>query len=346
MDNFNVFEYFNSKDIADHCKNIGHTFTAIETAYLIWYSDHHTIAQKHNAWKHIIETMPDEKITQFGSSPSTMLHEFLQEYMDTEQAFVDDFTITKQGYIYSYEVRYREGVEHHGDGYFFDNFESAVGAAKEDIEEEKGRIVEVRIIRRVLNSSHKDYDFGKEELTFTPKMEPLRIDEADVDGKYQILGSCYGFYDMWVEIPTPFQKGDIVCMHSTYGEKTEPMAVSWIPYWTENELGHDYTNVVNRLRKWGDWSDMQASYWWFDEKGDLFADHGPEYLLLEFYCSRLEGRNKFLVALKNYLQKKIYIDDLIRSYATFTSEERAEYFRGCSGKVEEIKCLSGLIDKE
>ena len=92
MDSFNVFEFFNSKDIAGHCKNIGHTFTAIETAYLIWYSDHHTIAQKHTAWKHIIKTMPNEEITQFDSFSSMMLHEFLQEYMDTEQAFVDNFT--------------------------------------------------------------------------------------------------------------------------------------------------------------------------------------------------------------------------------------------------------------
>lgn len=345
MDTFNLYEFFNSKDIAEHCLKINHSFTAIEAAYLIWYSDHHTIAQKHAAWNHIIEAMPDETIAQFGLTPPMMLHDFLRKYMALEQKFVQCFVATKPDHIYSYEVRYREWDDYHGDGVFFSSYEAAVEAAKEDVVDEEGRIMEIRIIRRVLNKTHIDYDFGKEELLLTPNMEPMRIDEVDTDGEYQLLGCCYGFYDMWVEIPTPFKKGDIVCVHSTYGEKTDPMAVSWLPYWTEHELGHDYTEVVNRLRKWGDWSDMVASYWWFDEKGDLWADYGPEYLSLEFYRGELGGRNKFLIALKNYLQKKIYIDDLIRSYATFSNEERAEYYRGCSGKVDEIKLLSGLIQE-
>ena len=340
----NIYEFFNSYDIAEHCKKIGHHFTAIETAYLVWYSDHHTIAQKHAAWNHIIETMQDEVITtQFGIEPEQMLHDFLRKYMTAEKRFVKDFVLTKPGYIYSYEVRCREWDNYRGDGVFFDSYEAAIEAAKEDIIDEQGGIVEVRVIRRVLNKTHMDYDFGKEILVLTPTMEPLHIDEANTDGDYIILGVCEGFYDMWVEIPTPFKMGDIVCVHSTYEEETPPMCVAWLPYWIEHELGEGYTKVVERLRKSGDWSDMQAGYWEFDSKGDLRADHGPEYLSLEFYRGELKGRNRFLIALKNYLQKRIYIDDLIRSYAIFANEERAEYHRGCSGKIDEIKYLSGLL---
>ena len=48
MDNFNLYEFFNSKDIAAHCKNIGHIFTALEMAYIISRSEYPTLEQKHH----------------------------------------------------------------------------------------------------------------------------------------------------------------------------------------------------------------------------------------------------------------------------------------------------------
>ena len=108
----NIYDFFNSRDIAKHCHDIDHKFTATEMAYLVWYSDHHTIAQKHAAWNYIIENMPDEAITQFGFTTPMMLHDFLRKYMALEQKFVQGFVTTKPGHIYSYEVRYPFRLPH------------------------------------------------------------------------------------------------------------------------------------------------------------------------------------------------------------------------------------------
>ena len=56
----NIYDFFNSRDIAAHCQKIGHKFTATEMAYIVWHSNHHTLADKHTAWQEIIDTMPDE----------------------------------------------------------------------------------------------------------------------------------------------------------------------------------------------------------------------------------------------------------------------------------------------
>lgn len=42
----NIYEYFNSQDMAEHCKKLGRSFTGREVAYLIWQSNHHMLHQK------------------------------------------------------------------------------------------------------------------------------------------------------------------------------------------------------------------------------------------------------------------------------------------------------------
>ena len=225
---------------------------------------------------------------------------------------------------------------------FFDNYRAAAEAIAEEIEDECECVTEVRLVRRQLHARGDSLNYDKDILAFTPAMDPLRIDENSTEKKN--LKDSDGFYDLWVEIPTPFVPGDVVSVHSAYGNEQQPMVLSRIPYWTENELGHDRTNLVNRYRQWGDWTDMQGNYWQFDEKGELYAGHGPEYLSLEYHREKLDGKDRFLFVLGNYLKKKIYVDDLIRSYAVFMNEDRADYHRGCSGKVDEIQRLSGLIE--
>jgi hypothetical protein len=58
----NIYEFFNSKDIAEHCRKINHQFTAIEMAYIIWFSDYHSLREKHEAWQYLIDNYSDEQL--------------------------------------------------------------------------------------------------------------------------------------------------------------------------------------------------------------------------------------------------------------------------------------------
>lgn len=75
----NIYEFINSKDIRLHCEKSGHTFHSIESAYLIYQSQNHTLSEKHTAWWEVIETMPDMVIEKRINCPHyDSLHDFFE----------------------------------------------------------------------------------------------------------------------------------------------------------------------------------------------------------------------------------------------------------------------------
>lgn len=54
-----IFRFLNSKDIREHLKQLGYSFTAPEAAFLVWQCRSVTLKEKMAAWREIIETMPD-----------------------------------------------------------------------------------------------------------------------------------------------------------------------------------------------------------------------------------------------------------------------------------------------
>ena len=59
MDNRKVYEYINSKATREHLTKLDYQLTPVQCAFLVWQSGWHTLRQKHEAWRDIIESMPD-----------------------------------------------------------------------------------------------------------------------------------------------------------------------------------------------------------------------------------------------------------------------------------------------
>ena len=59
----NVYQYLNSKDVAEHLEKIGFQFTSLEAASVIENCNHINLAEKHDAFRRLTEEMPDEEIT-------------------------------------------------------------------------------------------------------------------------------------------------------------------------------------------------------------------------------------------------------------------------------------------
>ena len=58
-----LFRFIDSKDIREHLRQIGYSFTAPEAAFLVWQCRNATLKEKFAAWREIIETMPDCSLT-------------------------------------------------------------------------------------------------------------------------------------------------------------------------------------------------------------------------------------------------------------------------------------------
>ena len=54
-----VYEYINSKDIRAYLVEQNYSLTPVQCVFLVWQSKRHTLAQKHEAWKDIMDTLPD-----------------------------------------------------------------------------------------------------------------------------------------------------------------------------------------------------------------------------------------------------------------------------------------------
>lgn len=337
----NIYEFFDSADIAEYCRKINHKFTAIETAYIIWSSHAKTIAQKHIAWQEIINTTPDEQLPVNYYLPDHSLHNILREYIRLQNELIADFCISKADCFYTYEVLNKNLEEWVKSERFYCDYNACIAALQTEIDDDSYNEILKVMVRRQAVLHKPDEESVKAEIYFTKALEPYDIDfDCLDDDERKILNCPYGFYDMWVKIPTPFKQGDIVTDVTDIRKK--PVVLRSIPYWTECERGADYTNLVNKLvTDGGDWSDMQTTIWVQDDYGEIVCDHGVEYLYLEYYHGELKDKERFLIALSNYLQGHIYIDDLLRSHSVLLMEDRAAYMRDC-GKRDEIMKLSGL----
>lgn len=107
-----IYTFLNSEDVARHCREIGHRFTSLQSAYLIDHSYRHTLEEKHMAFRWLREHMQDEEML-FGSEgraavregrkPET-LHRFLEKYMQLQNQCLGDFFDVSEGCVYQCSV--------------------------------------------------------------------------------------------------------------------------------------------------------------------------------------------------------------------------------------------------
>ena len=322
-----IYEYFNSKDVAEHCKSLGRSFTGREMAYLIWQSNHHTLHQKIAAWTELIQTMPDEKHKDFEAAGCCGLHDFLQKYIDRLLQFLADFKQNTGGVIYSYERLYGDSPCRFPDeSPLFVSYEHCVAAAAVEATE-KSDIVAFRMKKRKIFGEAAAQE-GYPMLFLSSRAELMEVHVAPYRGEEDMLVSPFGFYSMFVDIPTPFRRGDIVTGVDPWGIRTGPMVVNELP----EENGEDFV-------------DMCANLWDLDAHCRLVCDEFSSSLSLEYYHGELKNHKRFLVALHNHIRGALPLEDLLRSYAMVLLESFKESRIGCFGWEAGMEALAGL-DKE
>ena len=152
------------------------------------------------------------------------------------------------------------------------------------------------------------------------------------------------FEGMWIEVPTPFQKGDILVARSKQTSDVKPFVLDRIPYWEEDGKN---AKIISYMRKNGDSSDLITSIYGQDKDGTTWHDHGPSYLNMECYDKELIGTERFLLAVSNHLKGELPLELLIRSYDILKAERHAKEERHLiSGFYGELLKKAGLIDEE
>ena len=306
--------FINSKDIRDYHREIGYQYNALEAAWLVSQCYRKTLEQKHEAWKWIIDNMPDQEIENYGrweSERGESIHKVLAEYMEMENQFIAEFKNNSGGWLYSYKSYYNTSDYKH-DSYSYEGVFTSWEKCLQYVEEnEDGEDISFIEIRR---GKADDDDMFRNNGDI----------EIDLFGRIMNVYPCYSqeenerwyyldsfFDELWFEFPVPFKKGDIVCIKSRYClEQVDPIVLTGIiiPPWSERD------KYLEKRRKGGDTSDMNiwgyaADMEWHNGYHGVYSEVWWNYMDVEYYRKELSGVERVLKPISNWLKGE-FRDDL------------------------------------
>lgn len=333
-------QFINSKDIAEHLKNIDYQFSTAEAAFLVYQSHRATLDEKISAWEYIIDHMPDCSMEErLNMQAIDSFHAFLHKYIDLQKKKIQSF-YSADGYIYTLSYTYQVKENDNGwleydsedvDSVCFSSVESCIKYVRQEFNHNE-YLVDEKISRIRIDKRPIDIEKGVlDSLEMNKKFEILSIDMLGMDD--EDLETDITFDGMWFAFPTPFKRGDIL-VHTSRGEDifvldqlqtwdTE-MCMQQNVEWTMKKSADE---IVERLKKNGDISDMCGIGYSIMDDGKIWDDHFFDYLSFEKYTKSLQGEYRILKLLSLFLRKEINIKCFTDAYKTILVEEKAKKYK-------------------
>ena len=309
-----IFEYFNSPDVAAHCKSIGKTFEPLEAAVIVYYY-RGGVLKREAGFQAVIDSTGDVPVpaTRLNDAlPS--LHDCIKKLLDAQVkvreffmtaeprdvyyavcrecrgGYSDDAPINKLGPFSSFEKALRELNDEYGaDGADFRNFHCEI--TKEVVDSRKSAGFAVSPDGTLLCCT------GHSDL--------LNKYERDI---------CDLFENFYIYVPTPFKRGDIVGSETVRRTEEGPVVLESLCY--EDEKQHE------RHLCEGDGSDMIFHYY-SGRNSAVFQDHGPVYFDLTYFRDKLPRELRILGCISAFLKGELELDILINLARLLEHEQYA-----------------------
>ena len=107
-----IYNFINSKDIADYLREIDYKFNTLEAAWLIYQCHRLTMKERHTAWKTLMEEMPDCEVAErMNCLPRSSLFELINEYIAIELKDLEMFKASSERTVYTWSFLYRDYYE-------------------------------------------------------------------------------------------------------------------------------------------------------------------------------------------------------------------------------------------
>ena len=334
-----VLKSVNSNAIRNHLDKTGYRFSSLEAAWLIYQSRGLTVNEKHDAWKGLIDYMPDCEIPERNYLTRFMpsLHSFLAEYIEAENSLIDDFLRpTGDSKFVAERIPKIECSDDAGKPEFigvFSSFESFKKAYKE-LPEPNER-TEGFSLRKV-TGDESDRGF---QVFFSPTLEIMGLDAADSKcGRLRELTDI--FKGLWFDYPTPFRPGDIVFnperpldIFVLEGINKTLYYPSWkqrtcISYFPKDDSSEHFNN--EKMVYTGFCINMAYASEGAFRDDRLWLKCESNYMDLEFYNGPLEGYLKSLVPISEYFKRNINRDECNIKYREIMESEYSKRLTGIS----------------
>ena len=318
-----IYGFLNSRDIAEHCRGIGHTWNPFEMAVIVGRSDK-PIKERHRAFREIVARRPDmptprildEGIPEVRHEGYPSLHGKIGEFVGYEERCIDLLKTPERDAHYRYKETY--GTVHTIDGIWtFSTFENLWAFISGRLWGEDKR-----------GSSGCAKHF---EDSFRVKIEKVYLDEdasieatLDIHGDiYELLSDNYGkgrFHarhfpetdedivdlfrdDVYVNIPVPFKKGDVL-----YDTKHRSVCVlELIDTEMDCLIDGEHAAITGDSVMTGELGAVA----YMDARNNLSLHPIMEYDSYEYHRGKLCGNDRMLHFVSLFWKGELGIDDLL-----------------------------------
>ena len=328
--------FINSKDIRDYHREIGYQYNALEAAWLVYQCDGVTLDQKHEAWKWIVDNMPDYEIgncRRFEPLYGSSVHKVITDYLCLQNRFIDEFRSGGDGKFYVYQpcCEGQDGCYSYSrsdyEG-FFSSWDKCVAYILENEDPEYTNRVTIMTVKpdegEMYYRKHGSIEIDLQGRILDVFMRPEGDYEEDLD---------LFFEDLWFEFPVPFKRGDIVCVRDIWGRETPVVLTDiiipggWDPE-KYRKMRREQGGDTSDMNFWG-YEINEHCTWRLNESDSKMCYEGIdndthfEYMNLEYYRKDLVGANRVLKPISAWLKGE-FGDDiclLLSSYHHILLEE-------------------------
>ena len=345
----NIYDYFNSHDVADHSKSIGHTFNSLECAAIIFRSENRTLKEKHAAYRTIIDEYPDMVIPQDTDYMHiTNLHHALKTIIETENQWLARISSPDPHAVYQTFFHYQTGRTGGAEeGPLFATYEEACKHAlktanAENDKTNSGLKLRYMVIDKTYMSnggSFVVYLFPTGEVATIWACDPL-VSEDPYDWlesmhceSISLLLSC--FFD----VPVPFKPGDIVEINAFPGR----FRVNESGIYVFKDICRDDQEKHKRLLQYGCLNDMTANGYCIrvNHTGEKMVETDTIHFYpdLQFCQRELEDEERILKYISLYAQGKICICSLLKIQRYYLLDQKIR-------NLKDVKAIMDSADEE
>lgn len=359
----NIYKYIRSKDVREYNEKIGHKFTATESAFLVWLNYEITLKEKHDAWQEIMREMPDEEVPKrVNADYAPSLFALLNKFINTDNRLIDEFYKKDEQTVYSYRYICK------GDSSFGEDFGriySDLGYIQGELRKDSDLdILRVEYTKKYLSSHCR-----RITLETDGSGNVMSVDGDFIQGIDLSLKKDEFFEGLWVDVPTPFRKGDIVCSKKTpFGyniySDSKPFVLLSLANWSAKDAEERGEKLSEKdkawrgkhlkyLKEYGDITDMTACGYFLNSDdcgrcytGGFYSEVMHDYVDLEYYRGKFNGGERVLLPIKYFLGGDIDEETFAKACEIIKKQEEIKEEIDCLNLLDEWKEKIGIIKKQ
>ena len=333
-----IVEFIDSNAIREHLAKSGDIFSPLDKAYLIYRSRQKSVQEKICAMKELLKNSRDFELKnvrwRFYHTNMTF-HGLLKGYIETEQYIWDKLFKKEGGAVYTYTISWNGKILECNEPYT--DYQGCFDALSNELADDEGSIERAEIVKRYFKNSHTE-EAKTITASFSKHLAFIHSVYADGMLNENQLSIYYIFDKMWVDVPTPFKKGDIL-----YGPY--PFVVGFghcEPFVLLAVCNNESKKRTEKLKQFGDTTDMTAHGYWQRENGQIYWERMHDYLSLEYYDGDCKDEKRILKALSSFLKGEIPEDLLLNAYRIVLGEKELKDLKYNMNFLEETLHLAGF----